>query len=356
MPVLDKVAVGVDIGGTTIKAGIVSAKNGIIKTVIRRTEPRKSAKAVVGNIVSAVEELGADDSMGIGMGIPGPLDMDKGILHNPHRFPKMNGYNIKRALEKKLGREIVIDNDANCFALAEKIMGAGKDYRHVVAITLGTGLGCGVIINNRLLHGATSMAAEIALNPYLDNTLEHYTGKSAIMRYYRDFGGAKQRSVKEIAKNAKSDAKARQAFRSYGKHLGRGISPAINLLDPELLVLGGGIAKNYGLFRKEFEANLRKNIHCLPAKKLKIAVTKMGNDAGMAGAAALVHYSRWRWQYDKSCTQLAFGRLLVFGEGDKNGGKCRGGNAPFGRNGREFGPEHFFRHPGHSRRKKSKQN
>ena len=144
--------IGVDIGGTKIHVGLVDHKGKILKERFLKTEAEKGSKKVLANIFDAIDTFYSRDVSGIGIGCPGPLDIKRGRILDPRNLP-LHNFNLRQAAAKKYRVPVFLDNDANCFALGEAIYGAGKGRKIVVAFTMGTGIGGGIVIEGKILHG-----------------------------------------------------------------------------------------------------------------------------------------------------------------------------------------------------------
>ncbi len=159
-----KYAIGVDLGGTTIKLGIVTNTGRLIKKISVRTEAEKGPKKVIGNIISGINELNAKSKYkieGIGIGCPGVVTPGKGIVENPPNLPGWEKVNIGKIIHQEFKRPVLVDNDANAAAIGELTFGSGKNYKSFIMITLGTGVGGGIVINKKIYHGDFGAAGEI---------------------------------------------------------------------------------------------------------------------------------------------------------------------------------------------------
>lgn len=279
--------IGMDIGGTKIKAGLVEGIK-ILKRVEIETEANKGKGKVVQNITKAIELLNEKDVKSIGIGFPGVIDTKKGtILISPH-IGVLNGFNLKKYFEKKFHKKVYVDNEVKAAILAESKYGAGKGYKNIVMITIGTGLGGVVIDNGRLCKGKGSGGEVGHMSINMDGMkstccnnhgcFEEYVTTRALQRSY-----GKQISAKEIAYRAmKKDKKAKQAYEEMGRNLGCGLVNLTNIFDPEIIIIGGGIAKGYKLFEKE----MMKTVKERQMLKTKITKTKL-EDPGIIGASLL---------------------------------------------------------------------
>jgi glucokinase len=287
-----KYILGVDLGGTKISCGIVSEKGEILgKLIITPTEANKPKEHIINNFRRCVDRaLNTHSSIsvsGIGIGSPGPLDSENGIILSPGNLPTLHGYNLKREIGDAYSISVQIDNDANCFVLGEALFGAGKGFSIVTGLTLGTGLGCGIVIDSKIYRGATDTAAEIWKTPYLGENFEEYVSGRGITRAYTNRGGNSS-SPKEIAERARNGEKiAIETIEEFGYHLGIVISFMVNLLDPDVVVLGGSIQKDWVLFKNKTLSTIMKNTTSIPQKHLKIFPSIFGESAGIVGAASL---------------------------------------------------------------------
>ena len=171
-------AIGVDLGGTKIRAGVVNDSGQILGAAVKvATGAHEPAEEIMQRMIGAINKalanagLTVEKVIGIGIGSPGPLDLTKGIILNSGNLPTLNNYKLKSRIRKEFSLPVKVNNDANCFALGEAFFGAVKRIKQAVGVTLGTGFGCGLIINGRIYDGATGTAAEIDMCPYLDGNL-----------------------------------------------------------------------------------------------------------------------------------------------------------------------------------------
>jgi len=288
-------ALGVDLGGTKISAGIVSRSGEITGDITKiPTEPEKPAEGIVSNICFAIEKTlktagcSLDNLDGIGIGSPGPLDIDNGIILTPRNLPSLHNFALKEAISKRLNTPVYINNDGNLFVLGESWFGGGRDANIVYGVTLGTGFGSGFVINKKIFNGSTGTAAEIWCFPYRDGIIEDYVSGRGITKSYKDKTG-KEIEPKEIADNAlKGDLAAVKVWIEFGEHLGVALSYAVNVVDPEIIIIGGSISKNFNLFSESLDKTLRKHINPIPAQRLKVVPAQLGDNAGLIGAACLV--------------------------------------------------------------------
>lgn len=277
---------GLDIGGTKIHAGLVTKKGVIKKELITPTEIQKGKKGVLKNIVRTIKPLMKSEPKGIGIGAP-DCDYTTGKLAKCVNIP-MDNFNIVSFVKKKFHVKVKADNDANCFALGEAMFGAGRNHKHIIGITLGTGFGSGIIINKEVYHGKGKAGelGHITLNysgPKCScgniGCVEEYVSAKAITRAYGE-----NKTPLEIEKLAlKGDKKAIKVYEDFGFYLGVSLVSIANAFDPEIMIIGGNIAKGWDLFSKKmFQTfNERKFLDT------KIVRSKL-KSAGILGAAALV--------------------------------------------------------------------
>jgi glucokinase len=280
-------AIGIDVGGTSIKAGIVEGKK-VLKKIEMKTEAGKGKGKVVQNISKVIELLDGKDIKVIGIGFPGMLDIKREVvLISPH-VGALKGFNLKRYFEKKFHKKVCADNEVRAAILTEAKHGAGKGYKNIVMITIGTGIGGGIINNGKLCRGKGS-GGEIGhmsinydgmkstcCNNY--GCFEEYVSERALQRSY-----GKQISAKEIAERArKGDRKAIEAYQEMGRCIGVGVVNIINSFDPEIVIIGGGLSKSWNLFEKEMKKTIEER-HMLSAKVAKAQL----EDVGIIGAALL---------------------------------------------------------------------
>lgn len=259
--------IGVDVGGTFIKSGIVSG-NKITKKIVVKTGGKK--KEIIKNILNSVEKLFDKGIKGIGVGCPGPADYSKGIIKETVNLD-LKGVNLKKIISKKFRKKIVMENDASCFVLGEAIR---LKKKNVIGLTLGTGVGGGIVIDGKLYKGKGNAGelghctikfdgAKLGFNA---GSLESYVSAKAIKRDYR---------------KKPSELKSRKAWDSIGMKLGIGIANLINTFDPEVVVIGGGIARAFNLFKNSMNKEISKRAI------RKVAVVKGKEDSGIIGAASL---------------------------------------------------------------------
>jgi glucokinase len=259
--------IGIDVGGTEIKAGIISDSR-IIKRASVKTGRTK--KEVVGNIISVIEKIINKNTTFIGIGVPGPADYDKGIIGNTPNIA-LKGVNLKRIISSRFRKKVILDNDANCFVLGEA---ARLGKKNVVGLTLGTGVGGGIVIGCRLYRGKGN-AGELGhctirydgpKSRFNDGCLESYVSTKSIIRDY----GADP-----------AELKSKKAWNSIGAKLGIGIANLINAFDPDVVVLGGGISKSFDRFKTGMNQEIKKRAIT------KTKVIRGKEDSGIIGAANL---------------------------------------------------------------------
>lgn len=285
----------IDFGGTKIRAGVSDTGGRILaEPVTNPTEAERSADAVVGNIVrtltAAAERAGVTvgDLIGVGVGSPGPLDLDTGTILNPPNLPTLHNFPLADELERRTNVPVFVNNDANVFVLGEARFGAGRGARIVYGVTLGTGFGSGFIIDGAIYGGATGTAAEIWCFPHRDGIIEDYVSGRGVKRFYRERAG-EDREPKEIAELAREGHRAaREAWAEFGSHLGIGLAYVVDVADPEVIVVGGSLSRQYELFRDAMEGALRAHINPLPKERLRVVPAELGEAAPLVGAASLV--------------------------------------------------------------------
>ena len=269
--------IGVDLGGTNVRAALVDGT-----TVIRKEKASCPAKGtqeeVVEAIAALIEPLICNEVTSIGIGVPSVVDTTKGIVYNVANIPSWQEVHLKEIFEKRFGIPVHINNDANCFSLGESHFGQGHGYKDVVGITLGTGVGAGIIINGHLYEGRNAGAGEIGCLSYLDKDYESYCSTP--------FFVAHNTTGAELSAKAKAgDAEAQALWDEFGHHLGELVKAALFAYDPEAIIFGGGIAAGY----PHFEAAMKKTVETFPfetARDVKILFSTDG-DMGLYGASVL---------------------------------------------------------------------
>jgi len=291
----NKICIGVDLGGTKIMTGAITREGEVLGEPIKiPTGANDPAEEIVKRITGTIEKtlgdlrISVNDLTGIGIGATGPVDHVTGQILECPQLPTLHFYNLKESVQKHVGVPVRLNNDANCLILGECIFGAAAALRNVVGFTLGTGIGCAVVLDQKILDGSTGTAAEIWPSPYRSGTIEDYISGGGVTRMYRSFSN-KERSSLEIYQLALAgDRYALKTWDEFGTHLAVPLAWTINLIDPEVVVIGGSIAAAYPFFKNSMEGLLRKWICPVPAEKTRVVPAKLGEHAGFIGAACLM--------------------------------------------------------------------
>jgi glucokinase len=316
----NKYAIGVDLGGTTIKLGIVTNTGRLIKKISVRTEAEKGPKKVIDNIIAGINQLTSDSNTkisGIGIGCPGVVTPGKGIVENPPNLPGWKKVNIAKVISKRFNKRVNVDNDANAAAIGELTFGSGRKYKSFIMITLGTGVGGGIVINKKIYHGDFGAAGEIghisidykgpkcncgsygcieayAGNQYLRDRVRHQLKKHPESKLWKiignDLNKVSPRNVQLAAETG--DAFAKSVIEELGFHLGSAFASLCNVLDVSVFIMGGGIAG----FGKPLFDSIKKTISrrvMAPIRpRVRVLPAKLKNDAGIKGASALVFHHK----------------------------------------------------------------
>lgn len=274
--------IGVDLGGTKVLAARVN-KMEILETEHRYLPPDNGDQnVVIGLIKEVISELIDPTVKGIGVGIPSLVDYEKGIISKIQNIPSWKNVHLTEILSQHFEIPAYIQNDANCFALGEAYFGLGQGCDHFVGITLGTGLGGGLVYKSQLLADSSNASGEFGMLPYLDKTLEDYCSGRFFMNQF-GIGGA------EAADRAENgDAEFIEAWQQYGAHLGNALKIIISTIDPKKIIIGGSLALSKDLFEK----SMIEVLHTFPFQrsidKLKVEFSKT-NNMGVLGAASLCY-------------------------------------------------------------------
>lgn len=302
-----KIAIGVDIGGTNIKA-VCMSENGKVLERITESTPSNN---IMEKLTVILKALLKTEVIGIGFGIAGIIDRKRGIVLESPNISILNNLSVKETIEKEFSLPVIVENDANAYAYGEKWVGTGKGFDNFVAITLGTGLGTGVIYKGELFEGAVE-AGHMVIEPQgrfctcgSFGCFESYAsgraivdraisileeGAKSILRecYNGNFYKITPELVYKTA--LEGDNLSRDLFREIGKYLGVGIANLINIFSPEAVILGGGLIGAWDMFIEELKIEVSKRVLNSLLLHVEILKTALKEDGGSIGAAGLVFH------------------------------------------------------------------
>ncbi len=309
--------VGVDFGGTNVKVGLVNAAGRVLRraSLVSQevSEPVRFAESVsrVVEGLSRAAGLRTAQLRGVGVGVPGVVDVPRGVAHSLVNIPGWREVPLRRWLERRLRCPCSVDNDVNAFTLGEWRFGAGRGARVLVGATLGTGVGGGLLFNGALFRGVGGAAGEIGhtvINPRgprcgcgARGCLEAHVGTAAILsaarRAIRRSPGPLRAAARRArgrltpalvsAASQEGDEAARAVWNEVGRWLGIGLANVVNIINPDRLVLGGGVANAWRFFYPTLIRTLRAQALGVPARQVRVVRARLGLDAGMIGAAVL---------------------------------------------------------------------
>lgn len=272
--------IGVDLGGTKILAGRIA--NQTIEKEFKLPTPAKEAEdTVINALIQCIEEVMDKEVTGIGIGVPGLVDVEKGIVSNVFAIPSWKEVHLKEKLEAHFKLPVYVNNDANCFALGEKYFGKGKNFKNLVALTIGTGLGSGIIANNKLYSGTNCAAGEFGAIPYKEGIIEDYCASYFFKNQYGTDGQA------AFTKAQQNDPEAQKIFDDLGEHIAFTVQMIMFSVDPDAIILGGSVSESFPLFKKSMWEHLQSFPFKNSLKKIVIEKSELKNPA-LSGAAALV--------------------------------------------------------------------
>lgn len=310
--------IGIDVGGTNVKIALVDSdgKIGYSNTIPTRAE--MGYEYTINNMKQAIRDLmtetklSAKDIEGIGFGLPGQVDFKSGIVRLITNIPGWVEIPLAKMIEDEFHIPTRIDNDVRCAALGELNFGAGKGCENLICITVGTGIGSGLIINGKLVRGASNAAGEIghiklqmhdgpicgcgdtgcleafASGPSIVAMAEEYImgGKSTKYREMANGGTITPFIVAEAAKAG--DPVARRIFTRMGEYIGIGMASVVNLLNPEKIIIGGGVADAGDILLNPLKETIKKRAMKIAGETVQVVPAQLGNTAGVIGASLLI--------------------------------------------------------------------
>lgn len=299
-----KYIIGVDLGGTFLKIAIISPKYKIIEKRILDTKEYKKKEQLIEAIINTIKSffknnnLKKKDFMGVGIGLPGPIENKRGIVHFLPNIPGWKEVNLKKILEHRLGLPVFLDNDAKLMALSEYNLGKGRGFKNVLCLTLGTGVGSGIILGGKLYRGQDNAGGEMGHIPINESgprcncggvaCLESYIGNSKILSQARESFG-RNITLEELSALARKHKKeALAVWHKAGSRLGKALAGIINLLNLDAVVIGGGVANAGPILLDTVRKTVKKQSMKVQGGRVKILKARLGNDSGLIGAAILV--------------------------------------------------------------------
>lgn len=274
--------IGVDLGGTNMRAGRIS-DNRLIEQASRPTpKDAKKCEDTLEVLVEVIRAVWNEDVKGIGIGVPSVVDRKKGIVYDVVNIPHWKEVHLKELLESQFNVPMYVDNDANCFALGERFFGEGRNYENFVGLTIGTGLGGGIIQQGKLLSDANCGSGEFGMLPYKEEILEYYCSGS----YFMNIWGIDGKEMYDRA--MRKDDLALEAYRQFGEHVAAAIKMVVLTIDPEMIVFGGSVAAAHTLFEDSMYENLKDFAYPNSIKNLQIRFSTIEN-SGILGAASLCY-------------------------------------------------------------------
>ena len=320
---MTKYVIAIDLGGTNVKIAVIKDEKKILRKIILTTKKYKNKNALIEGLSRAsimlINESGLqkNDVLGIGIGAPGLIDSKRGIIHHLVNIKGFKDVPLKKLMEKATGLSVFLDNDVNIMTLGELYHGAGKGAKNMLCVTLGTGVGGGIVIDGRLYRGSSLSAGEIGHMP-LNETgpgcncggfgcMEKFVGnkyivnraiekikegKKSIIR--KLVNGNLRRVTPEVISAAakKGDRLAIAIWDEIGAHLGVTLAGAVNLLNPEKIVIGGGVSEAGKFLFEGVRRTIKERAMKIPAQRAKVVKASLGQDAGLIGAAVLVRLGR----------------------------------------------------------------
>ncbi|MBQ3642876.1 ROK family protein [bacterium] len=312
-----KYKIGVDVGGTNVKVALVDKSGSIVYSDTVPTRAEMGYEYTISNIIKAIQSLMKESKTskdlieGIGFGFPGQIDCDNGIVRLAPNIPGWIDIPIADIVSKEFGIPVKVDNDVRCAALAELNFGAGKGAKNMICITVGTGIGSGLIINGKLVRGASNAAGELGhIKLQMQDgpicgcgdtgCLEAFASGPAIVALAEEYiKGGKSTKYRElanpditpyiVAEAAKQgDVVAKKIFETIGNYIGIGLASVVNLLNPEKVVIGGGVADAGDLLFGPIKETLKKRTMPIQGAAVEVVHAELGNTAGVIGASLLI--------------------------------------------------------------------
>ena len=311
--------VGVDIGGTNLKAGLVDESGVLLATQKMKVASIADDEGLAWTVASLVQELArtvnipVSDVASVGVGVPGTVEIRSGSINYTCNLPLRN-VPLRKLFHRYLSIPLYIENDANCAALAEYLVGAGRDSKRFVTVTLGTGVGAGIVHNGKIYHGANGMAGEVGHMVIQRDGLpcpcgrrgcwEQYASATALKRLTAEALAAHPDSIlaQVVAENEgrvsgqsafmaarRGDPVGRQVCDEYVDYLACGVVNVVNILQPDTLAIGGGVSNEADeqLLLPVRQRVARESIPCGRDRRTRIVKAELGNRAGLIGAALL---------------------------------------------------------------------
>ncbi|HLH03416.1 MAG TPA: ROK family protein [Bryobacteraceae bacterium] len=296
-------AIGVDLGGTNLRAAAIDPNGHLLARLSVEAQYAAGPERVADEIAQMIETIRqrlVDSSLqGVGIGVPGYIDIDAGVVMEAANLPDFEGFPIRERIQQRLDTPILLENDANVAALGEKWMGAGKDVKDLILLTLGTGIGGGIVIDGKVLHGFRGMAGEFGhMTVFPDGNpcgcgnygcLEKHASASAIAAMGRmmHFGREIRSAADVYALAVQGNPRALRVFESMGRALGIALASLINIFNFPLYLLSGGPLPAWDLFAPSMFEEVRRRSFTFVPTGTRIEKAALGADAGLYGAAYL---------------------------------------------------------------------
>jgi glucokinase len=296
----ERLVFAVDLGGTHLRVALVDGSGNILQHLKQETPKGDSADCILDALAAAAREWNCDERSVIAASImvPGAVDSEKAVVVQAPNLPSLVNFGLKAELERRLGWPVVLENDANAAAVGEMWLGAARGCSDVMSVTLGTGVGGGVILGGKLWRGSHGSAGEIGhttVDPFsglkckCGNTgcLELFASATAIVRMAREQGMDAVSAEKVYEAGRSGDETALSVFNRCGMYLGIGLANLINLIDPQVIVITGGAVNGWDLFASEMQRQVEERAFRATAQQVRIARSECGDNAGLLGAARL---------------------------------------------------------------------
>lgn len=272
--------IGVDLGGTNIRAAAISGMD-IIKEHAAPLMNKHDLESTLAQLKAVIREVYDPSAKGIGIGVPSVVDLEKGIVRDVVNIPSWKEVHLRDILNAEFNLPVFINNDVNCFVLGERYFGHGRKYHSFVGITIGTGIGSGLILDGRLYSGKNCGAGEIGYLPYLDHDLEYYCSSNFFEKIHHT-------TAKEtFAKAEKGNPEALQLWDVFGRHLGVAFKSVMYAYDPQAIILGGTISRAFRYFEKSMRETMKNTYFPQSVESLAIHLSDVAN-VSIFGAAAQI--------------------------------------------------------------------